>query len=66
MAAEWYGVAAQAYAGGRDLRDVAEALVGLVSALDDPDARAAVVDRLGEVCKEGGITLLPGERAVVA
>jgi predicted ATPase/DNA-binding XRE family transcriptional regulator len=66
MAAEWYGVAAQAYAGGRDLRDVAESLVGLASALDDPDARAAVVDRLGEVCKEGGITLLPGERAVVA
>lgn len=66
MAAEWYGVAAQAYAGGRDLRDVAEALVGLAAALDDPSARAAVVDRLGEVCKEGGITLLPGERAIVA
>ena len=66
MAAEWYGVAAQGYAGGRDLRDVVEALVGLASALDDPDARTAVVDRLGEVCKEGGITLLPGERAAIA
>jgi predicted ATPase/transcriptional regulator with XRE-family HTH domain len=65
MAAEWWGVAAQAYAGGRDLRDLAEALVGLASALDDADARAAVIDRLGEVCKEGGITLLPGERAAV-
>jgi predicted ATPase/DNA-binding XRE family transcriptional regulator len=66
MAAEWYGVAAQVFAGGRDLRDVAEAMVGLASALDDRDARAAVVDRLGEVCKEGGITLLPAERAIIA
>ncbi|MEV0713415.1 helix-turn-helix domain-containing protein [Asanoa sp. NPDC050611] len=63
LAAEWFGVAVQSYAGGRDLRDVAEALVGLASATDDPVNRAAVIERLDAVCKEGGITLLPSERA---
>jgi len=63
LAAEWFGVAVQAYAGGRDLRDVAEALVGLASVTDDPDARAGVLTRLEAVCKEGGITLLATERA---
>jgi predicted ATPase/transcriptional regulator with XRE-family HTH domain len=64
-AAEWFGVAAQAYAGGRDLRDLAEALVGLVAVTDDPAVRGGVVDRLADVCKEGGITLLPAERALI-
>ncbi|GAA1849609.1 ATP-binding protein [Asanoa iriomotensis] len=63
LAAEWFGVAVQSFAGGRDLRDVAEALVGLASATDDPANRAAVIERLDAVCKEGGITLLPSERA---
>ncbi|MDG4822218.1 tetratricopeptide repeat protein [Asanoa sp. WMMD1127] len=62
LAAEWFGVAVQSYAGGRDLRDVAEALVGLASVTDDEMNRAAVVERLEAVCKEGGITLLPAER----
>ncbi|HTF12887.1 MAG TPA: tetratricopeptide repeat protein [Asanoa sp.] len=63
LAAEWFGVAVQAYAGGRDLRDVAEALVGLASVTDEEETRAAVVERLDAVCKEGGITLLAGERS---
>ena len=65
VAAEWWNVTAQAYAGRRDLRDLAEALVGLTAVTRDPVARRAVIDRLAEVCKEGGITLLPGERALV-
>jgi predicted ATPase/transcriptional regulator with XRE-family HTH domain len=63
LAAEWFSVAVQSYAGGRDLRDVAEALVGLASVTDDSATRAAVVERLEAVCKEGGITLLPTERS---
>ncbi|HEX7743878.1 MAG TPA: helix-turn-helix domain-containing protein [Micromonosporaceae bacterium] len=65
LAAEWFGVAAQAYAGTRDLRDVAEALVGLVASTEEPIARAAVVDRLVRVCRAGGMTLLPTEQVVV-
>lgn len=65
VAAQWFSVAAQQYAGNRDLRDVAEALVGLVASTDDRDARAAVLDWLVQVCREGGITLLPRERALI-
>jgi tetratricopeptide (TPR) repeat protein len=65
-AAEWYAAAAQAYAGYRDLRDVAEALVGLVASADDPQARSAARERLDQVCREGGITLLPRERKLIA
>ncbi|GIG89159.1 ATP-binding protein [Plantactinospora endophytica] len=64
-AAEWYAAAVQACARSRDLRDVAEALVGLVASTDDPTARAAARTRLDQVCREGGITLLPRERALV-
>ncbi|BCJ65437.1 ATP-binding protein [Polymorphospora rubra] len=65
LAAEWYAVAARTYASGHDLRDVAEALVGLVATTDDPPERTAVRDRLAAVCVEGGITLLPGERVLI-
>ncbi|MGN9908075.1 ATP-binding protein [Phytohabitans sp. LJ34] len=65
-AAEWFNAAAQAYAGGHDLRDVAEALVWLVASTEDPEARRAAVDWLTSVCKEGGITLLPRERALIS
>lgn len=65
IAAEWFSAAAQAYAGSRDLRDVAEALVGLVASTDEPTTRAAVVDWLSKVCAEGGVTLLPRERAII-
>jgi predicted ATPase/DNA-binding XRE family transcriptional regulator len=64
-ASEWFNAAAQAYAGGHDLRDVAEALVWLVASTEDPEARRSVVDWLTSVCKEGGITLLPRERALI-
>ncbi|WP_345512216.1 ATP-binding protein [Phytohabitans houttuyneae] len=65
-AAEWFNAAAQAYAGGHDLRDVAEALVWLAASTEEPEARRAVVDWLTSVCKEGGITLLPRERALIS
>jgi predicted ATPase/transcriptional regulator with XRE-family HTH domain len=65
LAAEWFAVAAQAYAGVRDLRDVAEALVGLIAATDEPTGRTAMVDWLAQVCREGGITLLARERAMI-
>jgi predicted ATPase/DNA-binding XRE family transcriptional regulator len=65
-AAEWFNAAAQAYAGGHDLRDVAEALVWLVASTGEPEARRAVMDWLDSVCKEGGITLLPRERALIS
>jgi predicted ATPase/DNA-binding XRE family transcriptional regulator len=64
-AAEWFNAAAQAYAGGHDLRDVAEALVWLVASTEEPEARRSAVDWLTSVCKEGGITLLPRERALI-
>lgn len=65
LAAEWFSVAAQAYAGMHDLRDVAEALVGAVATTDDPASRANRFTWLCRVCKEGGITLLPGEQALL-
>jgi predicted ATPase/DNA-binding XRE family transcriptional regulator len=65
-AAEWFTAAARAYAGGHDLRDVAEALVWLVASTEDPEARRSAVDWLTSVCKEGGITLLPRERALIS
>jgi len=64
-AAEWFAAAAQSSAGSRDLRDVAEALVGMVASTDDPTARAAAVRRLVQVCQEGEIVLLPRERALI-
>ena len=64
-AAEWYGAAARAYQGDRDLRDVVESLVGLVACSDGQDARQGAVDRLIRVCQEGEITLLPIERALI-
>ncbi|MBF9134058.1 helix-turn-helix domain-containing protein [Plantactinospora sp. S1510] len=64
-AAEWFAAAAQSSAGSRDLRDVAEALVGLVASTDDPAARAVAVKSLDQVCREGGIVLLPRERALI-
>nr|MDT0662759.1 helix-turn-helix domain-containing protein [Micromonospora sp. DSM 115978] len=65
-AAEWFGAAAQAYEGCRDLRDVVESLVGLVASSDDPEARDDALDRLEQVCEEGAITLLPLERAMIS
>jgi predicted ATPase/DNA-binding XRE family transcriptional regulator len=66
LAAEWFTVAAYAYTGKHDLRDVAEALVGVVASTDDPAARTRALRWLDSVCQEGGITLLPRERGLIA
>ncbi|MEU5938998.1 helix-turn-helix domain-containing protein [Micromonospora sp. NPDC047548] len=57
LAAEWFGVAAEAGIDGQDRRDVVEALVGLAASTGDP----AVLDRLDRACRESGIRLLPYE-----
>jgi len=61
-AAECFTRAAEAYGGAHDPRDVVEALVGLIVSTPDVDERAAAVRRLSELCRAGGITLLPRER----
>jgi predicted ATPase/DNA-binding XRE family transcriptional regulator len=66
LAAEWFTVAAQAYTGKHDLRDVAEALVGVVASTDDPAARERALRWLDSVCQEGGITLVARERELLA
>ncbi|WP_033343401.1 ATP-binding protein [Catenuloplanes japonicus] len=62
LAAEWFSEAAASHSGGHDLRDVAEALVGVAASTEDATHRTAVLTRLAEVCKLGGITLLPAEQ----
>jgi len=66
LAAEWFTVAAYAFTGKHDLRDVAEALVGVVASTDDPATRARALRWLDEVCRKGGITLMPHERELIA
>jgi predicted ATPase len=61
-AAEFFGRAADAYDGAHDPRDVVEALAGLIASTPDSEERAAAVRRLAELCRSGGITLLPRER----
>ncbi|MET0422684.1 MAG: tetratricopeptide repeat protein, partial [Actinoplanes sp.] len=62
-AADCFRRAAEAYDGAHDPRDVVEALVGLIASTPDEDGRAAAVRRLAELCRSGGITLLPRERS---
>ncbi len=64
-AVENFARAADAYEGGRDPRDVVEALVGMVVSTSDPDRRQAAERRLDEFCRAGGFTLLPRERALL-
>ncbi|MFC7547251.1 ATP-binding protein [Plantactinospora sp. GCM10030261] len=64
-AAEWFAAAERSCVAGRDVRDVVESLVGLVASLDDPVARKEARRRLDEVSRDGGITLLPGELALI-
>ena len=64
-AAECFTRAADAYEGAYDPRDVVTALVGLISCVPDPDRRRAVAQRLGRLCRSGGITLLPRERTIL-
>ncbi|MEU4552718.1 ATP-binding protein [Micromonospora violae] len=59
LAAEWF--AAAAGHPGQERRDVVEALVGLAASTAD----LAVLDRLGRVCAESGIRLLPQESGLL-
>ncbi|MFF0152420.1 ATP-binding protein [Micromonospora sp. NPDC005203] len=59
LAAEWFAAAADAK--GQERRDVVEALVGLAASTADP----AVLKRLGRVCEESGIRLLPQESGLL-
>jgi tetratricopeptide (TPR) repeat protein len=61
-AAECFARAIEAYDGAHDPRDLVEALVGFVMSTPNQDDRAVAVRRLTEVCRSGGITLLPRER----
>jgi predicted ATPase len=61
-AAECYARAAEAYDGAHDPRDVVEALVGLIASTPDQEERTSAVRRLADLCRSGGITLLPRER----
>ncbi|MFY1635318.1 ATP-binding protein [Solwaraspora sp. WMMB335] len=62
LAVEWFAVAARAIGQGPNPRDAVEALVGLAANTETAAARSMVLDRLAEVCRETGITLLPHER----
>jgi predicted ATPase/transcriptional regulator with XRE-family HTH domain len=64
-AAEKYATAAEAYASGQDPRDAVEALIGVVRSVPDSERRLDAVDRLGKLCRTGGITLLPRERELL-
>ncbi|QGN46106.1 helix-turn-helix domain-containing protein [Micromonospora sp. WMMC415] len=61
LAAEWFAAAAEAAADGQDRRDLVEALVGLAASTADP----ATLDRLDEVCRNGGVRLLPHEEQLL-
>lgn len=61
LAASWYAAAAQAGERGTDLRDVAEALVGVIATSDDPDPARI---QLRELCDRAGITLTPREQRI--
>ncbi|NUT31473.1 MAG: XRE family transcriptional regulator [Hamadaea sp.] len=65
LAASWYAAAADAYAGGHDLRDVVQALVGLVCATDDPPERAQALERLDALLTASGIALTDRESAAL-
>jgi predicted ATPase/transcriptional regulator with XRE-family HTH domain len=64
-AVKMFEAAASALLGHHDPRDVVEALVGWAASTDDPVDRAAVLGQLGEVCRRGGLVLLPRDRALL-
>jgi predicted ATPase/DNA-binding XRE family transcriptional regulator len=64
-AAECFYRAAEAYGGAHDPRDLVEALVGLIVSTPEPEARTSAIGRLQELCRSGGITLVPRERALL-
>jgi tetratricopeptide (TPR) repeat protein len=64
-AAEAFGAAVKAYAGGHDPRDTVEALIGVARSAPDAERRQAAVTQLAELCRSGGITLLRRERELL-
>lgn len=66
LASSWYAAAADAYAGRHDLRDVAQALVGLVANSDDPDERKAALERLSELLASTGMALTSREQLLIS
>jgi predicted ATPase/DNA-binding XRE family transcriptional regulator len=63
LAASWYATAADAYAGRHDVRDIAQALVGLVASTDDPGERRLAARRLAQILAGTGMVLTDRERA---
>jgi predicted ATPase len=66
LASSWYAAAADAYAGRHDLRDVAQALVGLVANTDDPAERKAALERLAELLASTGMALTSREQLIIS
>jgi hypothetical protein len=64
-AAKLFEAAAASLLGHHDARDVVEALVGVAASTDDLADREAVLVQLDEVCKRGGLVLLPRDRALL-
>ncbi len=62
-AADWFGLAEQELSGQADVRDVVEALVGLVACSPPGPRRSAALRRLQLLCEECAVTLLPAEQA---
>ncbi len=62
LAATWFAAAVSGGERTGDVRDIAEALVGLITVSDDPEPARA---RLNELCKRAGIVLTPRERALL-
>ncbi|MFU8875321.1 ATP-binding protein [Micromonospora sp. SL4-19] len=61
LAAEWFAAAAEAAVDGRNRRDVIEALVGLTAS----NADLTVLHRLDRARRSSGISLVPGEEALL-
>jgi tetratricopeptide (TPR) repeat protein len=64
-AAHRFAAAAEALTGQHDVRDVVEALVGLVASTDDPRRRAWARSELDELCRRSEVRLLARERAAL-
>jgi tetratricopeptide (TPR) repeat protein len=62
QAAESFAAAAEAFAGGHDPRDTVEALIGIVRSTPEAERRQEALVKLADLCRTGGITLLPRER----
>jgi hypothetical protein len=64
-AATWFGAARETLVGRPDVRDVVEALVGLVATAADDAAAARARAELTAVCEASAVTLLARDRALM-